>query len=292
MELINEINQIKKIMGLTPLNEAAGGWLDDLFNATKLLLTNTIKTKSTLKSFINDGLTKFPSLKTAITIDSALGTSLKKELIVAKNSLAKTDPNRLLINARIKEIDALLPKPPKTPRGVDNITLDLKLINDDAEAIFNIANKKLTPAQSMLLNNAAKNINNLSPLEMVKVNNELKKLGAGPIQDAITNLKNAEDFISKSKGVKYQKVLDKIVEYTNITTGAVAGVNKSKLLKATGGILLLLLALGLWSTYKDGFIGKFISAGGSFAKDAITPEVPSTPDNQGGSNNNGKGKYD
>lgn len=108
MELINEINQIKKIMGLTHLNEASGGWLDDLFRATKSLLTKTIKDKNSLSYFINEGLDKVPALKTAIAKTPALGTSLKSQLKLTRDKLLPTDPNFVLIDARIKEIDDLL----------------------------------------------------------------------------------------------------------------------------------------------------------------------------------------
>jgi hypothetical protein len=117
MELINEINQIKKVMGLNLINEATVSWLDDLFTASKSLISRYVTNKDGLEKLINNGLNdvSFSVLKKKLSTDKTLGDNLIVQLRAAKKNLSKTDPNVVLLDARIKEIKNLQPKTPKKP---------------------------------------------------------------------------------------------------------------------------------------------------------------------------------
>ena len=116
----------------------------DIKNEIDYAKKNIITDKNTLDSFITDGFNNFKSLKTAIIKNPALGKSLKSELTIARNLLPKTDPSRLLLNARIKDIDAILPKTTKKPvtpkpktQTPPTLTLDFRTsISSDATALF------------------------------------------------------------------------------------------------------------------------------------------------------------
>lgn len=206
MELINEINQIKKIMGLTHLNEAAGGWLDDLFKATKALLTNTITTKPAFKSFINNGLSTAPLLEKEIISDPALGKSLKLQLTIAKNSLEMTDPNRFLINARIKEIDAILPKTTKKP-----VTPKPKVDNEIILDIPEISNSVKTTAQKLGINadEMFNEINDSLPKEISRA----EKIKLDYIEKMNNlNIEKGEESLKYSKELNGLNLLEKEVK--------------------------------------------------------------------------------
>lgn len=113
MELINEINTIKNLMNLEVLNEAGpGSWLDDVWKATKGILSKYIN-KSSIDSLIKDGFDEdeFKVLKNAIleSSEGQLGVELKTSLKKAKEALPPTaTAERLLIDTRIRQIDDLI----------------------------------------------------------------------------------------------------------------------------------------------------------------------------------------
>jgi hypothetical protein len=296
MELINEINQIKKIMGLSHLNEAAGGWLDDLFKAVKSLLTTTIKDKATLKYFINQGLDSVPTLKTAITSNPALGKSLKSQLTITKNSLAKTDPNRFLINSRIKEIDAILPKTPKKPvtPKTQTLTLDLDFrtsISSDAKALFGKIGRKIDADELLIIENSAdkiyKGVQKLSDKELTIMTNELASLKVN-IQDAITKLNLSKNIKSQEKAKILQNKLNSIQKSWKSVTDNLDKVPLGKSLKVltkyTIALVVLASLVGLGFTLKNTWVGRQL---GALISNIPAPELDNSTGNTDSSNNKG-----
>lgn len=166
MELINEINQIKKMMGLNLINEAPATWLDDLFDATKSLISKYITNKKGLAKLINDGLddASFSVMKKKLSQDKAFGDNLITQLEAAKNKLAKTDTNRVLLEARIDEIKDLqktIPTKPVTPKPVTpKPTLTFKDLSVEAQSLFTKTGRKLTSDEVSFLNDASEKIYN------------------------------------------------------------------------------------------------------------------------------------
>jgi hypothetical protein len=295
MELINEINQIKKIMGLTHLNEAAsGGWLDDLFKATKSLLVNIITDKNALDSFITDGFNNFKSLKTAITKNPALGKSLKSELTIARNSLPKTDPSRLLLNARIKDIDAILPKTTKKPvtpkpktQTPPTLTLDFRTsISNDAKALFGKIRRKIDADELLFIENAAdkiyQGVQKLSDKELLILTEDLKNLKVN-IQTAITKLGNTKDVKNKQKAKILQDNLNSMQKTWNsvVSTFDKIPIGKSLkvLVKYTVGLITLASLVGLGFYMKDTWVGRALGG--------LISNIPAPELDKGGSNNGG-----
>jgi hypothetical protein len=154
------------------------------------------------------------------------------------------------------------------------------VLSQEAEAIFLAAGKKMSSKQAEFLNGIAKKIDKLTPTELLQANNELKNIAAGTVQDAITRLSQAKDIISKTKAENYQKILDKVKDYLNISSKAVGGVNKTYLVKAILTIVSLCFIMGVWQWLKTTWVGKKISEGGGAISDTVLPGDTTTPENE------------
>jgi hypothetical protein len=207
------------------------------------------------------------------------GIKTKEESIKAFDSFLDTySATKNLDNLKkslISEIES------KLDDAVKKIPDTSGVLSQEAQSIFNAFGKTMSTKQAEFLNGIAKKINKLTPTELLQANNELKNIAAGTVQDAITRLSQAKDIISKTKAEKYQKLLEKVKDYLNMSTKAVGGVNKTYLIKAIITLVVLCLLMGIWQLVKDTRIGKMISSGGSAISDTVLPGDTTTPDNGG-----------
>jgi hypothetical protein len=202
------------------------------------------------------------------------GIKTKEESIKAFDSFldtySATKNLEDLKKALISEIDS------KLNVAVSKISDTSGVLSQQAQSIFNAFGKTMSSQQAEFLNGIAKKINKLTPTELLQANNELKNIAAGTVQDAITRLSQAKDTIDKAKADKLQKLLDKVVNYLNMSTKATGGVNKKYLLSAIGTLATICIIVGIYVWGKDTFIGKLLGVGGSAIVDKITPDVPDT----------------
>jgi len=206
------------------------------------------------------------------------GIKTKEESIKAFDSFLDTySATKNLDNLKkslISEIES------KLDDAVKKIPDTSGVLSQEAQSIFNAFGKTMSTKQAEFLNGIAKKINKLTPAELLQANNELKNIAAGTVQDAITRLSQAKDTISKTKAENYQKILDKVVNYLNISSKATGGVNKTYLVKAIVTIVTLCFIMGIWQLVKDTRIGKIISSGGSAISDTVLPDETTPPENE------------
>lgn len=299
MELINEINQIKKMMGLNLINEAKVSWLDDLFTASKSLISTYVPNKDGLKKLINNGLEDASSdLKKRLSKDKLFGDNLITQLEAAKSKLKNTDTNRVLLDARIDEIKDLqknLPTKPVTPKP-KGLTLELDLdfrtsLSSDAKALFGKIGRKIDADELILLENAAdkiyKGVQKLSDKELLILTQELNSFKIN-IQNAINNLSNAKDIKSQQKAKILQDKLNSIQKNWNSVVNNLDKVPLSKslkvLVKYSLGLIVLGTLLGTAFYAKDTWLGRQV---GALWSKIPTPELDNSTGNQGGSGNTG-----
>lgn len=208
----------------------------------------------------------------------AKGTKTKEEVIRGFDNFfdAHSATKNLddLKKSLMSEIDS------KLDDAIKKIPDTSGMLSQEAQSIFNAFNKTLSSKQAEFLNGIAKKINKLTPTELLQANNELKNIAAGTVQDAITRLSQAKDVISKTKAENYQKILDKVKDYLNISSKAVGGVNKTYLLKAIVTIVSLCFIMGVWQWLKTTWVGKKISEGGGAISDTVLPDETTTPENE------------
>jgi hypothetical protein len=143
------------------------------------------------------------------------------------------------------------------------------VLGRDAEAIFNLVGKKMSQEQADFFNKMADKIKSLNSKDALILQQELYNItgNSGALQQAIDRLNQAGDIVSKAKADKFQKILNKIKDYLNISSKAVAGVDKGNLIKASIGIVVLLGLIGLYdSITKIPILGGFISGGVNLIK--------------------------
>lgn len=308
MELINEINQIKKMMGLNLINEATVSWLDDLFTASKSLISKYVTNKDGLEKLINNGLNdvSFSLLKKKLSTDKTLGDNLIVQLRAAKKNLSKTDPNVVLLDARIKEIKDLQPKTPRkpvTPKPEESTldlpnkpTLTFKDLSVEAQSLFTKTGRKLTSDEVSFLNDASEKIyNGVQKLDQKKVlilTNQLENLGQN-IENAIAKLNKSNDVISRQKAKVLQQVWDKYTKQLKIIVEGIGKIPLKQTLfslsKVTIGVLAILISAGVFFTLKNTPFGKTVSGWISNIPNPFSTET--TPDNQGGSSTSNKKTY-
>jgi len=299
MELISELNQIKKIMGLNLINEAPVNWLDELFNASKSLISKYVTNKDGLEKLINDGLddVSFKILKKRLSRDKTFGDNLITQLEAAKSKLKNTDPNRVLLDARIDEIEDLLPKS-QTLKPIPTLTFkDLSL---EAQSLFTKTGKKLTSDEVSFLNDASEKIyNGVQKLDKKKVlilTNQLENLGQN-IENAIAKLNKSNDVISRQKAKVLQQAWDKYSKQLKIIVDGIGKIPLKKTLfslsKVTIGVVAILTLTGLFFKLKNTPFGKTISDWISTIPNPFSTETtPEKTNSSSSSNNQGTGKYD
>jgi hypothetical protein len=297
MELISEINQIKKIMGLNLINEApVPSWLDDLFDASKSLISKYVTNKDGLERLINDGLddVSFKVLKKRLSRDKTFGDNLITQLEAAKSKLKNTDPNRVLLDARIDEIEDLLPKS-QTLKPIPTLTFkDLSL---EAQSLFTKTGKKLTSDEVSFLNDASEKIyNGVQKLDKKKVlilTNQLENLGQN-IENAIAKLNKSNDVISRQKAKVLQQAWDKYSKQLKIIVDGIGKIPLKKTLfslsKVTIGVVAILTLTGLFFKLKNTPPGKTVSDWISTIPNPFSTET--TTNNGDNSTEKPKGKYD
>ena len=304
MELISEINQIKKIMGLNLINEAPVNWLDELFNASKSLISKYVTNKDGLERLINDGLddASFSLLKKKLSSDKNFGDNLITQLEAAKSNLKNTDPNIVLLDARIDEIEDLLPKTqipkPNTPKPIPTLTFkDLSL---EAKSLFTKTGKKLTSDEVSFLDDASEKIYNgvqkLDKKEVLILTNQLENLGQN-IENAIAKLNKSNDVISRQKAKVLQQAWDKYSKQLKIIVDGIGKIPLKKTLfslaKVIIGVVAILTLTGLFFKFKNNDIGKWLSGVISDIPNPFSTETtPKKTNSSSSSNNQGTGKYD
>lgn len=272
MKIINEINDIRNIMGLKPVNEnflINETIIDDLINAGKVILGRDIKTAldsfisaKNIDDFIKNDVMNSKKLSTFLTSEEGktllktIDTTMKNEKDMFKKLKIKAYYDSL--NDLITRTTTTVKPTKSTTRTTTTVKSTTKIADDtakklidklteDAELVFKGIGNEINRLKKQNLgtnikididkiNEAATKIINGSIAEYddyLKVALDLQKLGY-ILADEIENVQNIKTGLDKTKLSNISKLLNKINNITNMVVDFIKG---NKLLTGLGGLL-------------------------------------------------------
>jgi hypothetical protein len=300
-KLINEVNRIKSMM---IINESS------LIN--EITLPRIIKElMSVLKSEEKILISKFLKNEIIDEVEKAafskFANSAKGKLFISnlKNRVNNEIFDTLKQKRALKNIEKMEQsandwkavkssvKPPVKP------PVELGTISDEAKALFGNINKKITPEQAALLDNASKKIYNgvqkLNQKELLVLTDELRSVGVS-IQKAIDKLNSSKILAQQQKAKLAQQSWDNLQKQIKVVTDNVMKFPLWKsiksIIKISLGVFALAIILGVAFTFKNTKIGVYLGDLISNIPNVLSPANPTNGNTPNTPPAPQKGKYD
>ena len=300
-KLINEVNRIKSMMIISEsslINEITlpriiKALMSVLKSEEKILISKFLKNeiideveKAAFSKFANSAKGKLFISNLKNRVNNEIFDTLKQKTALSK--IAKMEQSAKDWKAVKSSV-----KPPVKP------PVELGTISDEAKALFGSINKKITPEQAALLDNASKKIYNgvqkLNQKELLVLTDELRSVGVS-IQKAIDKLNSSKILAQQQKAKLAQQSWDNLQKQIKVVTDNVMKFPLWKsiksIIKITLGVFALAILLGVGYAIKNTKLGEWIGGLISNVPNPLSPanqtngNTPNTPPAPQ------KGKYD
>ena len=284
-ELINEVTRIKSMMIINEsslINEITlPGILTQLMKVLKseekVILGKFLKNeiideveKAAFSKFANSGKGKLFISNLKNRVNNEIFDTLKQKR--ALKNIEKMEQSAKDWKAVKSSV-----KPPIQP------PVELGTISDEAKALFGNINKKITPEQAALLDNASKKIYNgvqkLNQKELLVLTDELRSVGVS-IQKAIDKLNSSKILAQQQKAKLAQQSWNNLQKQIKTVTDNIMKFPLWKsiksIIKITLGVFALAILLGVGYAIKNTQVGVWI---GDLISNVPNPLSPANPTN-------------
>ena len=282
-KLINEVNRIKSMMIINEaslINEITlpriiKELMSVLKSEEKILISKFLKNeiideveKAAFSKFANSAKGKLFISNLKNRVNNEIFDTLKQKTALSK--IAKMEQSAKDWKAVKSSV-----KPPVKP------PVELGTISDEAKALFGSINKKITPEQAALLDNASKKIYNgvqkLNQKELLVLTDELRSVGVS-IQKAIDKLNSSKILAQQQKAKLAQQSWDNLQKQIKVLTDNVMKFPLWKsiksIIKISLGVFALAIILGVAFTFKNTKIGVYLGDLISNIPNVLSPANP------------------
>lgn len=300
-KLINEVNRIKSMMIINEvslINEITlpriiKELMSVLKSEEKILISKFLKNEI-IDEVEKAAFSKFANSAKGKLFISNLKNRVNNEILdTLKQKRALKNIEKMEQSAKDWKAVKSSVKPPVKP------PVELGTISDEAKALFGNINKKITPEQAALLDNASKKIYNgvqkLNQKELLVLTDELRSVGVS-IQKAIDKLNSSKILAQQQKAKLAQQSWDNLQKQIKTVTDNIMKFPLWKsiksIIKISLGVFALAVILGVAFTFKNTKIGVYLGDLISNIPNVLSPANPTNGNTPNTPPVPQKGKYD